>query len=193
MKRAIRIAITAIICIGLVLGYYYYLSHRQDGTSSESSADLTEVDIIISQDFSKNYPSTPRAVVKWYNRIITALYAQDYTDAQFEAMADQIRALLDEELLSYNERITYLASLKADVANYKNREKTIVQSSVSSSNDITYETVNGYYCAYVQAYYFCREGSAYSRTYEEFVLRKDDSGNWKILTFQQVEGDANDW
>ncbi len=193
MKNAIRIIITIIVCVGLVLGYYYYLSHRNDNGSSEDETEVTEVDKIIMQDFENEYPSTPRAVVKWYNRIITALYAQDYTEAQFEAMADQLRMLLDDELLSYNERSTYLTNLLANVENYKARDKVIASSSVSSSNDITYATVNGYSCAYVDAYYFCREGSSYSRTYEEFVLRMDANGNWKILSFQLTDGDDYDW
>ena len=61
---------------------------------------------------------------------------------------------MDDELLSYNPRDTYLKSLKADIEDYKTRDKIIVQSSVSDSNDITYATVDGEYCAYVDAYYF---------------------------------------
>ena len=97
-----------------------------------------------------------------------------------------------DELLSYNPRDTYLKSLKADIEDYKTRDKIIVQSSVSDSNDITYATVDGDYCAYVDAYYFSREASDYSRTYEEFVLRRDDEGHWKILSFRLTEGDNDE-
>ena len=107
-------------------------------------------------------------------------------------MADQARSLMDDELLSYNPRDTYLKSLKADIEDYKTRDKIIVQSSVSDSNDITYATVDGEYCAYVDAYYFSREASDYSRTYEEFVLRRDDEGRWKILSFRLTEGDNDE-
>ncbi len=192
MKQAIRIGATIIICVSIVLGYYYYLSHRYDTGSSEDSAQYTEVERILIQDFENSYPSTPRSVVKWYNRIITALYSEDYTDAELEAMADQLRMLLDDELLSYNDRDAYITSLRSNVADYRNRDKEIVSSSLSSSNDITYATVNGYYCAYVEVYYFCREGSSYSRTYEDFVLRQDADGKWKILTFSLSQESSND-
>ncbi len=192
MKKAFRIGISIVICVGLVCGYYYYLSHKNAKSAEDSQDKTTEVEKIIERDFDKNYPKTPREVVKWYNRIITAFYGEEYTDEELEEMADQARSLMDDELLSYNPRDTYLKNLKADIEDYKTREKIIVQSSVSDSNDITYATVDGDYCAYVDAYYFSREASDYSRTYEEFVLRRDDEGHWKILSFRLTEGDNNE-
>lgn len=192
MKKAFRIGISIVICVGLVCGYYYDLSHKNAKSAEDAQDKTTEVEKIIERDFDKKYPKTPREVVKWYNRIITAFYGEEYTDEELEKMADQARSLMDDELLSYNPRDTYLKSLKADIEDYKTRDKIIVQSSVSDSNDITYATVDGEYCAYVDAYYFSREASDYSRTYEEFVLRRDDEGHWKILSFRLTEGDNDE-
>lgn len=192
MKKAIRIGLSVIICAGLVVGYYYYLSHRNDTNTTEDATKVTEVDKILQKDFDEQYPTSPREVVKWYNRIITAYYGEEYTDEQLEGMADQARKLLDDELLQYNPKDTYLENLKKDIDNYKTLNKKIVQSSVSDSNDITYATVKGESCAYVNAYYFSKEGSNYSRTYQEFVLRKDSKGKWKILTFRLTEGEDNE-
>ena len=136
MKKAIRIGLMMVICVGLVVGYYYYLSHRNDKNTTEDATKITEVDKILQRDFDNNYPSSPREVVKWYNRIITAFYGEEYTDEQLEAMADQARKLLDDELLEYNPRDTYLESLKKDIENYKTLNKKIVQSSVSDSNGV---------------------------------------------------------
>lgn len=192
MKKAIRITISVILCVGIVCGYYYYLSNSNGNHAQEEEKETSEVDKILAKDFSKEYPTTPRAVVKWYNRIITAYYSEEYTDEQLEQMADQARMLMDDELLSYNPRDVYLESLKADIEDYKIRKKEIVQSSVSDSNDITYATVEGDYCAYVDAYYFSREASDYCRTYEQFVLRRDEDGHWKILSFRLTEGEENE-
>jgi hypothetical protein len=49
---------------------------------------------------------------------------------------------------------------------------------------VQYKKVNGYDCAFLSTYYFIREGSSYTRTYEDFCLRKDSNGNWKILTWR---------
>ncbi|MCR5355641.1 MAG: hypothetical protein K6E43_08640 [Lachnospiraceae bacterium] len=192
MKKAFRIGLVILLSVAIVVGYYYYLSHK-NGSKPSDDAEETEVEYILSKDFEKDYPSTPREVVKWYNRIIKALYSEEYEDEDLTAMGMQVRQLLDEELLEYNPETTYIASLKQDVMDYHERQKTIVQSKVIDSANITYATINGYYCAYVDAYYFTKEGSTYSRTYEKFVLRQDADGKWKILTFKMVEGDADDW
>lgn len=189
MRKTIRIGLIALLCAALVVGYYYYLSHRDDHRSVEDTTQLTEVDKILTTDLSKDYPSSPRAVVKYYNRIITAFYGEKYSQKELEQMADQARSLMDEELLEHNSRAEYLTALQADIADYANREKKIVQSSVSDSDDITYATIEGSYCAYVKAYYFCKEGNQYSRTYQEFVLRRNEEGQWKILSFRLTKGD----
>lgn len=190
MKKALRIGVTIIVCAAIVVGYYYYLSRKNDKQSSEQSDEMSEVDKIVSRDFAGNYPSSPREVVKWYNRIITAYYREKYSDEELEKMAGQAQMLMDEELLKYNDKNTYLTSLKADIENYKNRKREIVQSRVCDSNDIRYDTVKGFSCAYVNTYYFVKEGSSYTRSYQEFVLRKDKEGNWKILTFRLTQGDT---
>lgn len=192
MKKVLRIGVTIVICAAIVVGYYYYLSRKNDNQASEEREEMSEVDKIISRDFKDKYPTTPREVVKWYNRIITAYYKEEYSDEELDKMADQARMLMDEELLSYNSKESYMAAVKTDIENYKNRKRQIVQSKVCDSNDIRYATVKGYSCAYVSTYYFVKEGSDYTRSYQEFVLRKDSKGNWKILTFRLTQGEAEE-
>ncbi len=42
------------------------------------------------------------------------------------------------------------------------------------------------------ASYFVKEGNSYTRTYEEYVLRKDTNKQWKILGYQLTKGDSSD-
>ena len=192
MKKAFRIGISIVICVGLVCGYYYYLSHKNAKSAEDAQDKTTEVEKIIERDFDKKYPKTPREVVKWYNRIITAFYGEEYTDEELESLADQARKLLDDELLENNPRDQYLSDLKADIEDYHNKSKTIRSSNVCDSNDVVYQTVDGRECAYVTASYFMNENNSFDRTNEMYVLRKDDDGDWKILVFYQVEGDSSD-
>ena len=89
MKKAIRIGIAIICMVTLIVGYYAYLSRRNDYASAETNVELSEVQAITSKNFAKEYPATPRAVVKWYNRIISAYYAEDYTQEELESMLDE--------------------------------------------------------------------------------------------------------
>lgn len=190
MRKVLRIGIAVICMVSLVVGYYAYLSRRNDATSADDKVELSEVQAIISRDFNKDYPATPRAVVKWYNRIISAYYNEEFDQGQLEQMADKARMLMDDELLNYNPKDTYVASLTLEIEDYHNRQRTIVSSTVSDSNEVQYKKVNGYECAFLSTYYFIREGSSYTRTYEDFCLRKDSDGNWKILTWRlSPEGD----
>ncbi len=184
MRKVLRIGIAIICMVSLVVGYYAYLSRRNDTAKVDNNVELSEVQAITSKNFTKDYPATPRAVVKWYNRIITAYYAEEFSQGELEKMADQARMLMDDELLQYNPRDTYIASLNMEIEDYHNRQRTIVSSTVSDSNEVRYKKVNGYDCAFLSTYYFVREGSSYTRTYEDFCLRKDSDGNWKILTWR---------
>ena len=173
MRKVLRIGIAVICMVSLVVGYYAYLSKRNSQSKAEEATEVSEVQAIINKNFKSDYPATARAVVKWYNRIITAYYSEDYTQEELEKMADQARMLMDDELLAYNQ----------------NRSRTIVSATISDSKEVQYKKVNGYDCAFISVYYFIREGSSYDRTYEDFCLRKDKDGNWKILTWRLATKD----
>lgn len=187
MKKALRYIITGVLCVVVIVGYYYYLNHKKGVSVEDAIIEKTEVEKILEKDFEKDYPSTPREVLKNYNRIITAYYNEEYTEEQFVELALMARELMDEELLELNPEDAYFADLRYEVANYRDIPKTIVSSSVSDSNDVVYKVVKGYQCAYVDTYYFCKEGTDFSRTYEKFVLRKDEAGDWKILAWKLRE------
>ena len=44
MKKAFRIGITIVICVGLVCGYYYYLSHKNAKSAEDAQDKTTEVE-----------------------------------------------------------------------------------------------------------------------------------------------------
>ena len=54
MKK-IRMVVIGIICISLVVGFYYYISNRN---TKNSETDLTEVQKVVLKDISgDNYPA----------------------------------------------------------------------------------------------------------------------------------------
>ncbi|MCQ2536445.1 MAG: hypothetical protein MJ110_05695 [Lachnospiraceae bacterium] len=187
MKKAFRYIFIGIILVAIIVGYYYYLNHRKGLSVEDTVVEKTEVEKILDKDFEADYPATPREVLKNYNRIITAYYNEEYDEEQFLGLATMARQLMDEELLELNPEDAYLADLRYEIATYKDIPKTIVSSSVSDSNDVVYKVVKGHQCAYADTYYFCKEGTDFSRTYEKFVLRKDKQGNWKILAWKLKE------
>ena len=183
-KIVIRVAIVTLVCAALVVGYFIYLNKRN--SSVEDDKQLTEAEIIATTDFEKNYPETPRAVVKWYNRIAIVIYNNDLGDVSVKEIGSQERMLFDEDLLKLNPEKDFYNHIEEEMKENEERQRSIVSSELCDSADVQYKTVNGYDCAYVYSYYFGKEGGNFTRTYQKFCLRKDKEGNWKILTFEKV-------
>ncbi len=191
MKNIVRVVILVICAAVLIVGYYFYLSRRGENMKEESLEPESELSKVLAKDFSKEYPETPRSVIKWYNRIIMLYYDDETEDKDVEKLCDQAMMLFDADLLQANPREFYVANVKADITEYKDRGREIRQSSVQSSGDVEYKTIKDRDYAYVIAYYFTKEGSTYTRTYQKFALRKDEMGKWKILAFELTDEDGN--
>lgn len=190
MKK-IGAVIAAIVCVALVCGGFYMMKSR-GGSSVENSTSLTEVQKLTTRDLDTSYPATPREVVKLYNKIITCYYSSEFGKGELEDLADQAMYLFDDELKAKNPRENYLAALQNEIAEYSGKSKFISQSTVCSSNDVLYLTDDDDDIAYVNTSYFIKEGNNHVKTYEQFVLRKDDQGRWKILGYYQIDGSQAD-
>lgn len=181
MKKNLRVIIVVLICAALCVGYYFYLSNRTARLSSEP----TEMEQLISKDLESSYPTTPREVMRLYNRILLCLFDGEWEDDDFEQLSNQARALMDAELLEQNPAETYLHNLKAEVNNYRKEGKEIINVTVSSSQDIEKKTVNGSECAYVEAIYSVKAKKNSEQSRQTYVLRKGEDGRWRILGFYQ--------
>ena len=190
MKKT-RIVILAIVIVAAICTAFYIVNNNSKKESAKE-AELTEIQKITTRNMEKDYPATPREVIKFYDRIIKCYYGRQYSDDELEQLADQALSMFDDDLLKKNEKESYIESVKSDAAQYEEDNKSISQTDVCDSNDVKYMTDNGDDIAYVTASYFIKNGSSYTKTYQEYVLRKDDDGDWKILTFYKIEGESSE-
>lgn len=190
MKKS-RVIIIAVVCVALLVGGYL-LWMNKNGDASSEDVELTKVQQLITKDLSKNYPATPREVVKLYNEIITCFYSEEYTEDELEALVDLTLLLMDEELAANNPKEDYLKRVKAEILAFEVAERTIVSYTLESSNEVEFGTIGGAESAIVQTSYFIKEKNSYSKTYQDYLLRKNEVGEWKILGFEKVEGDTSD-
>ena len=183
--RRFRTVIIGIACICLVVGYYYYLSNKDTSDAS----DVTEVQKVVLKDISgSSYPPTPREVIKFYNRILRCYYNEEYTDEEFRRLADQALLLMDEELADNNPAEQYYQRVEGEVESYHTSKRTINNASVCGSNEVEFATIGGTECANVSASYFVRDKDGYTKSNQNYILRKDSEGKWKILAFELEEG-----
>jgi DNA-binding ferritin-like protein (Dps family) len=183
-SKGVKGTILIIVLIAFIVSYYFYLSNREK-TAEENT--VSAVQDVILRNLDNNYPPTPREVVKYYSDITKCLYNESYSDEELEQMADKLLELYDEELAENNPRDQYITSLKNDIADFTDNSYSIVNYSVSTSTDVEEFTKDGRQCAMLYCTYSVKNGSQYSSSKMEFILRKEtSSGHWKILGFELV-------
>ena len=183
--------ILLIIIAVLIIGAFAVVAYRTPKTAEEAT-EVTELAELMSKNIAANYPATPREVLKLYNRYMLCLYGvegSELTDDEVRALGRKMRELYDEELLAANLEETHLQNLLQEIVAFRNDEKVMIQANVCDSNEVDYIDVDGASGALLEASYFVKKGSKeFSRTYQQFLLRKDANGNWKILGFVKVNG-----
>ncbi len=166
----------------LVVGYYSYLSNRTKEEESQiiSETKLSPVEEVLAMDLNRNYPSTPREVVKCYAEITKCFYNETYSDEQLKLMGSKIQELYDADLVT-KQGTSYQDNLKTDVALMKSQGTIVSGYKTSASTDVEYFTKDERDCAGLYCIFTLRNGTATQATQEVFILRKDDKGHWKIL------------
>ena len=167
----------------VIIGVFYYCSRKKVDNNEEIAAE-DEISVIVNRDLTLNYPSTPKSVVTFYSEIIKTIYKTEHTDEQLQALAGQARGLFDEELLKHNEYSAYMDRLRDEVKSYKNAGRFISGYQIEDGYNIEYIKSEGKEYAKVNVKYYVREGKNVINTYEEYTLRKDEDGKWRILYWE---------
>lgn len=185
IKNLKKIVVFVIIA-ALVVGYYFYLSNRVIDTSNPEAAN-EEIQKLITRNLEGDYyPELQRDVVTFYSRIVKAYYYTQLTDEQIEALGKQARILFDEELLERNPEDEFYENLKQDISEYNEANRKVLKYEVQSSSEMKTYTFQGDSYAVVRVAYYMKD-STYYTVYEDYTLRKDENGQWKILFWESVE------
>lgn len=179
-QGGIKILILAIIIIALIVMYYFHLSNKREEIKENSTA-ITETDEVLLRNLETNYPPSPKEVVKLYAQISKCFYDRDWDEAELVRLANMSRALLDDELKSTQTDEEYLKSLKKDIDDYASKDMKISSYSTSSSVDVEYKNTSKGEMASLYCVFNVRQASTILTSNQEYVLRKDSNGHWKIL------------
>lgn len=186
-KKVLHTVIGMTLLAVVVIGGFFLLTKRQENRGGEDAIANTEVEKLIAKDLDNNYPGTPREVLKLYSRIIKCLYGEKIDDEQLKKLASQIRLLFDAELLEANPESEYIEDLKAEIKEYNEQKKVIVSYIVQKNSSVKKSTVEGKEYAQIVTSYMLREKENFSKSYEEFILRQDENGHWKILGWRLMD------
>lgn len=182
----VRLAVIGCILVLLLVGFYYYLSHKTDTNGKGEETKVTKTQQVLLRNLETNYPPSPKEVVKYYCDITQCFYNEIHTDEELEELALQIQLLYDEELIANQTQEEYLQKLVVDVAAMQSQELVISSYATSSSTDVEYFTEDGFEWARMYCSFSIRRGTELINTNERFLLRKDEEGHWKIYGWELV-------
>ncbi|MCR5222075.1 MAG: hypothetical protein K6D90_04355 [Lachnospiraceae bacterium] len=185
-KRNLKNFIVLIIVALLIVAAFLLIANR-GSKRDESPLARTAVEEVLDRDLSRNYPATPKEVVKFYSEITRCFYGEEYTEDQLVALADQSRMLFDDELRANQTDEQYLMNLRTVIENYKEEKRSISSFSVASASDVDYHDFKGDRWARLIAIYTIKTNHTFNTSKEEYLLRKDAQGHWKIFGWRVIE------
>ena len=118
---------------------------------------------------------------------MSCYYGENPTDEELKKLADKAMELYDAELVDYQSEEMYIEDLKAEIAAFAASDTVLSHVALSSSTAVDYYTYNGRECAQIRCIYTMRQKTGLMTIKEVYVLRKDDSGRWKILGWTPAE------
>ena len=182
--------IIVIILILLVVGYYYYLSNRPVEETEEVT--ISEAQDLLLRDLDRNYPPSPKEVLKYFFEVTTCLYNEKLSEEDVNALALKVQELFDDELIANNPQEEYLTELKSEIASFQTSNSQILNYSTSSSVDVDYFEEDG--CSFARIYgtYYLQVQKNLKSLEEVFLLRKDEEGHWKLYGWQPVENNGGE-
>lgn len=173
--------IVCIIVIGIMFVYY---QHKNSDKSEWGSNASSEVEKLSTKDLEVAYPETPSEVMKLYGRICQCIYNTDVSEEETEKLLTQLRMLYSTTLLEQNSLEEQKDNLEGELKEFASKKRKIVNYSVDKSSSVKYKEIDGKECAYVQMSFFMSEKGKYSKSFQSYVLVKEES-EWKILAFKK--------
>ena len=190
-SNPLKVIIVFLVFVLFCVAVFFYAANRsKDGeglTESTESKVMTATQEVLARNLETNYPPTPKELLKYYSEITRCFYSEKYTDEELVELAMKSRQLFDAELYANQTDEQYLAALKADIESYKTEGRVISSYSVSSSTDVNEYVYDGYNWAQLYCIYSVRVGTNITPVQEQFLLRKDERGHWKIVGWKLVE------
>jgi len=179
------------LCVvgAVVLGLFLALNQREDDDMfSKDTKKNTEAQNILSKDLDRNYPATVREVVRLFSRISKCYHNEMVSEEEFRELVEFQRKLFDEEFLENNPLDTFTNNLTAEIDLAKAKENRMVAYRVQKQSSVTtWQNEENHFASIIASYTMSAKGESPTRTYEEFLLREDEKGRWKIVGWRLTD------
>ncbi len=184
-KTTVKVTIILLLLIVGVVGVYAFLVGKSKADATDAA--LTAVQKVLYRDLSRNYPATPKEVIKYYTEIEKCFYDPKTTDEELTELGLKARELYDSELLEANDLEYYQIRLKADVQDFQEKKRTITNVAVAPAVNVDMFREDGYEFARISCDYNVMEGSSSNAVSIVYLLRRDENRLWKIYGWENAE------
>lgn len=188
-KKLAQLIGTLCLVVVVVLGVFLALNLREDDSIfSKNDKPNTEAQAILAKDVDRNYPATVREVVRLFSRISRCYHNEVITEEEFKGLVEMQRKLFDEEFLKNNPLETFTNNLTAEIDSAKAKEYQMVTWRVQKQSSVeTWQDGENHFSSIIASYTMNTKGEGYTRTFEEFLLREDEDGRWKIVGWRLTD------
>ncbi len=188
-KKLAQLIGTLCLVIAVVLGAFLALNLREDNSIFSKEEKLnTEAQNILVKDIDRNYPATVREVVRLFSRISQCYHNQEISEEEFLELAEMQRKLFDAEFLENNPSETFKNNLSSEIDAAKERKYQMVTWRVQKQSSVkTWQDGENSFASIIASYTMNEKVEGYTRTFEEFLLREDEKGRWKIVGWRLTE------
>lgn len=192
MKKIGTRGFTTIVLLLMIggLAYYTYLNDRARNRQEEEQSSETQQ--LLEYDFANDYPKTVRETVKLHCNYLKNAYNDKFTEDELFTVNKQIRQLFDDELLAINTEDKQLKGLKDEIQLYKDNKQKFVSFALAEGSQVQYNTEDSVEYAKIKVSLIIKVGSASASVDEEYILRKDSEGKWKILGWQRINNPSSE-
>lgn len=187
-KSTVIVTVVLILIVTALVGYYAFLAGRARTAAEE--AKLTTSQRVLSRDLSKDYPATPKEVIKYYTEIEKCFYNEECTDSEIDALGLKARELYDKDLLEANEVGSYLVKLKEEISEFKSSKKRLTGANVAASTSVFFFEDDGYSFARIYCGYTVLDANGSTSIGRVYLLRRDENRQWKIYGWE-ASGNVN--
>ena len=188
-KKLAQLIGSLCLIVVVVLGVFLGLVLKQkDNVFSKGEKPNTEAQNILSKDIDRNYPATVREVVRLFSRISKCYYNEKISEEEFKRLVEMQRKMFDAEFLDNNPLDTFTNNLAAEIDAAKAKENKISTYRVQKQSSVnTWLDGENHFASIIASFTMSTKGEAPTRTFEEFLLREDENGRWKIVGWRLTD------
>ena len=181
---SIILILLVIVVLAFVMKAFYDLINKDKSDTADQRSNIQK---LLDKDLDNSYPATPREVVKVYTNIMKELYSGECSEQQIQGLYAQMRKLYDEDLLKENTYEKQYEELQKELDSYKKAKMKIVTIKLPELDDIERGYSKGKEQALVNVGISMKEKSEWQQVTQQYVVRQDEDGRWKILGWQKIE------